>query len=133
METRTTIVVHGFSRDDMQSRLDEIKNMIEKNKKEHIKLKIMLYKLKEENSKTENPLIQKTFHSLRAIQEDIKNLEQERLSIMNYLRTPGEGAVIVRRRIYPKVKIVIQNNTLELNEEAVAPTYIVKEGSIVQI
>lgn len=52
---------------------------------------------------------------------------------MNYLRTPGEGAVIVRRRIYPKVKIVIQNNTLELNEEAVAPTYIVKEGSIVQI
>jgi len=133
METRTTIVVHGFSRDDMQSRLDEIKNMIDKNKKEHIKLKIMLDKLKEENSKTENPLIQKTFHSLRAIQEDIKNLEQERLSIMNYLRTPGEGAVIVRRRIYPKVKIVIQNNTLELNEEAVAPTYIVKEGSIVQI
>jgi len=133
METRTTIIVHGFNRSEMQSRLEELKNMIDESKKEHINLKLMLDKLKEEDSKTESPLIQRTLQSLRAVQDGIRNLEQERLSIMNYLRTPGEGAVIVKRRIYPKVKIVIQNKTLELSEEAVAPTYTVKEGSIVQI
>jgi len=133
METRTAIVVHGFNRNQMLLRLEELQNIINENKKELIKLKIMIEKLRDENSKTENDLIQKNIQALRAVQENIRNLERERLSIMNFIRTPGEGAVIVRRRIYPKVKLVIQNKTLEVIEEAAAPTYILKEGSIVQI
>jgi uncharacterized protein (DUF342 family) len=70
---------------------------------------------------------------MRDIQENIRNLERERLSIMKFIRTPGEGAVIARRRIYPRVKLIIQNITFEVLDEAVAPTFIVREGSIVQI
>jgi len=133
METRTVIVVHGFNRNQMLLRLEELKNIIDENKKDLLKLKAAIEKSRDENSKNENGLMQKTLQALRAVQENIRNFEREKLSIMNFIRTPGEGAVIVRRRIYPRVKLVIQNITHETIEEAVAPTYIVKEGSVVQI
>jgi len=133
METRTVIVVHGFNRNEMQLRLDELRAIIDEKKKELVKLKIFIQKSQEENLKIESGLIQKNLQALHSVQEEIKNLEQERLNIMNFIRTPGEGAVIVKRRIYPRVKLVIQNKTLELNKEVMAPTFIVKEGSIVQV
>lgn len=133
METRTIIAVHGFNRNEMQLRLEELKNMIDENKKNLIKLKVMAANSKDENSNIDSSVTQKTLQAMRDIQENIRNLERERLSIMKFIRTPGEGAVIARRRIYPRVKLIIQNITFEVSDEAVAPTFIVREGSIVQI
>ena len=48
---------------------------------------------------------------------------------MKFIRTPGEGAVIARRRIYPRVKLIIQNITFEVLDEAGADIYVEKAQS----
>ena len=49
------------------------------------------------------------------------------------MKTPGEGAVIVKKRIYPKVKLVIQNVGFEVAEEAMAPTFVARDGEVCTI
>jgi hypothetical protein len=59
METRTIIAVHGFNRNEMQLRLEELKNMIDENKKNLIKLKVMAANSKDENSNIDSSVTQK--------------------------------------------------------------------------
>lgn len=128
-ENRTQIVVRGFNRAILQNRLEEIVAMVMEKKALLVKLK-MLLKNPGNMDKTDFSIMQKTRHTLRKVQEEIRNLESERLNINNYMRTPGEGAVIVRKRIFPKVKLTIQNVSLEISDETFASTFIARDGEI---
>lgn len=131
-ENRTQIIVRGFNRAVLQNRLEEIVAAVKEKKALLVKLKMLLKRPENKNMGTDDlTIMQKTrHHTLRMVQEEIKSLERERLNIANYMRTPGEGAVIVKKRIYPKVKLTIQNVTLEVSEEMLASTFIVKDGEI---
>ncbi len=129
MENRTKIVVRGFNRSILQSKMDELSNEILVKKEQLLKLKHLIQN--QSDKKAKGAYVRKTRQAMRTVQNDIRSLEGERLSVMNYMRTPGEGAVIVRKRIFQKVSLVIQGVTLEIPEETMAPTYIVKDGSII--
>jgi len=63
-------------------------------------------------------------------QEEIKKLEASCLNISNYLKTPGTGALVVKNYIYPKVRITIQNQSVEIMKKEFRPTYILRDGVI---
>lgn len=130
-ENRTQIIIRGFNRAALQSRIEEIATIVLEKKALLVKLKLLLKSPRSSDKTTDNfAMMQKTRNSLRIVQEEIKSLEAERLNITNYIRTPGEGAVIVKKRIFPKVKLIIQEVTFEVAEEAMAPTYIAKDAEI---
>jgi uncharacterized protein (DUF342 family) len=83
-----------------------------------------------DRKKNDASIMQKTRFALLQVQAEIKSLEAERLSVQNFMKTPGEGAVIVKRRIYPKVRIEIQGEALEIGEEALASVFIVRDGRV---
>jgi len=133
-ENRTQIIIRGFNRAALQNRLEEIVATVMEKKALLVKLKLLLKK--PDNDSKENrdfSILQKTRHTLRMVQDEIRSLESERLNINNYMRTPGEGAVIVKKRIYPKVKLVIQNATFEIPQETFASTFVARDGEIVTV
>jgi len=128
METRTQIVVRGFNRSSLHSRIEEIMFLVREKKEQLAKIKLILKK--PEKKGMESSLLQKTRYALHQIQEEIRALEAERLSLTGFLKTPGEGAVIVKRRIFPKVRLAIQNQVLEVSEESMGSVYIVRDDTI---
>jgi hypothetical protein len=128
METRTQIIVHGFNRSSLQSRMEQLSVLVREKKEQVAKLKLLLKK--PEKKGVESAALQKTRYALHQVQEEIKDLEAERLSLTGFVKTPGEGAVIVKRRIYPKVRLVIADQVLEIAEEAMGSVYIVKDGMV---
>ncbi len=131
METRTQIVVRGFDRDTLLARIEEIMFLVREKKEQLAKLKMLLKK--PDSKGVESSILQKTRYALHQVQEEIRNLEAERLSIAGFLKTPGEGAVIVKKRIFPKVRLVIQSYAMEVGEEAMGGTYIAREDTIQSI
>lgn len=128
METRTWVTVRGFNRDELQGRVEEIVGIVREKKEQLIKLKRMMKGT--DRKKNDASIMQKTRFALLQVQAEIKSLEAERLSVQNFMKTPGEGAVIVKRRIYPKVRIEIQGEALEIGEEALASVFIVRDGRV---
>lgn len=131
METRTQIIVHGFNRISLQKRIEGLTVLVKEKKEQLEKLKLLLKK--PEKKGMESAILQKTRYALHQVQEEIRNLEAERLSLTGFVKTPGEGAVIVKKRIYPKVKLVIQTHVLEIGEEAMGSSYIVRDGMVQSI
>lgn len=133
-ENRTQIIIRGFNRAALQNRLEEIVATVMEKKALMVKLKLFLKKPDTDSKENRDfSILQKTRHTLRIVQDEIKSLESERLNINNYMRTPGEGAVIVKKRIYPKVKLVIQNATFEIPQETFASTFVARDGEIVTV
>ncbi len=129
MEMRTLINIRGFDRFSMQSVLEEKIHELNLKKKQ---LAINKKKLNSETTKakTNADVVNKLRNDIFLLQEDIKNFEYECLNKRNYLKTPGEGALIVHNTIYPKVRITIHDESHEVFEKDVAQTYILKEGTV---
>ncbi len=129
MEMRTLINIRGFDRFAMQNTLDEMTSELKQKKKQLAKCK---NKQRSGNldTKTNADAVAKLREEIFLLQKDIKNLEYECLNVVNYLKTPGDGALIVRNTIYPRVKITICEEALEISEKNISQTYILKEGTI---
>lgn len=130
LETRTQIIVRGFDRNIMQGRMKEISSLIEEKKERFAKLTAAMKKTEGRSNKTENTFMAKTRQELWQVQEQIKSLENEQADIANFLKTPGDGAVMVKKRIYPKVRLVIRGEVIEIIEQAMAPAYVLYDGKV---
>ncbi len=124
-ETRTIIQVTGFDRGKMKARLDGITDELEDAKKQMTKIKQVIQIFSNAQSLTKEQKIthNKVLDNYAANKDKIRDLEMERRNYTEYLRTPGEGAVIIKSRVYPKVRIEIKNSLEEINEEAMGTTY----------
>lgn len=131
MGTRTQIIVRGFNRNNLQNRIEELKALVKDKKDQLEKLKLLLKK--PDIKGMDSSIHHKTRNALHQVQEEIKNLEAERQSLVGFVKTPGEGAVIVKKRIYPRVRLVIQDQVLEVGEEATASTFVVRDGMVQSI
>mgnify|MGYP000844145055 FL=1 len=129
MERRTLINIRGFNRDSLKNEMDELLNVIQAKKNQLNDTREILMSYCNDTQKNKSGL-KKIQHKLTNLQEEIKKLESQCLNITNYLKTPGEGAVVVKNYIYPKVRITIQNNTLEIDKQEYRPTYISRNGIV---
>ncbi len=131
-ETRTLIRVRGFDRNGYRSDLDAVIAKLDENKlaltriKQHLQVYSSSNQLNQEQKNQYENL--KTQYA--NIKDFIKELEYEYKSLNDYLKTPGEGAVIAKSRVYPKVRIEIKGNTSEVLKEQVMVTYYTRDNEL---
>ena len=132
-ESRTHIRVRGFNRNALKMDLDKTLDKLNENKKEitRIKQHLQVY------SSSCSDLTKEQFNTYEDLKnsyaekkEIVKELEFRYKSINEYLKTPGEGAVIAKTRLYPKVKIEIKNLSEEILQSAPMVTYFIKDNEL---
>ena len=64
------------------------------------------------------------------LKDVIKELEFTFKSLTEYLKTPGEGAVHAKKRIYPKVRLEIKGNSEEILTETAMVTYCTRDNEL---
>lgn len=134
IERKATVEVTGFDRTEMLQNLDSIFRKISDLKSEQQKLKIVVSNY---DSKQANPFQRKEFNDfndrLFSIREEIKALEDERKSIAGYLKTHGEGEIIVAKKIHPNSTLILNKNIMEISTILPASTFFIQDGAIKQI
>lgn len=131
-ETRTIIRVRGFDRNALKLELDETLNIINGYKntltkiKQHLQIYGSSYGLTPEQTAT----YEKLKNQYAELKDTIKEMEFKVRSLNEYLKTPGEGAVIAKSRIYPKVRIEIKNQYEEILKSEPMVTYYYKDNDI---
>jgi len=129
LEKRTIINIRGFNREQLKAEMDELLGIIQSEKRHLADLRDWLKSCNME-PQSNKPEIKKTQMEIFRKQEEIKKLEASCLNISNYLKTPGTGALVVKNYIYPKVRITIQNQSVEIMKKEFRPTYILRDGVI---
>ncbi|MGI6085523.1 MAG: DUF342 domain-containing protein [Acetivibrionales bacterium] len=131
-ESRTIIRVRGFERNTMKTELDKILNEIETNKKEitRIKQHLQVYSGSFQLTGDQVNTYENLKNTYAELKEIIKELEFRFKSINEYLKTPGEGAVIAKSRLYPKVKVEIKNLSEEILQPMPMVTYYTRDNEL---
>lgn len=131
-ETRTIIRVQGFDRNALRSKLDNTKAKLDQNKaaltqtKQHLQIYSNSNQLSAEQ--------RNTFENLRVqyanFKDAHKELEYTYKNLKDYLKIPGEGAVIAKKCIYPKVRIEIKGLCEEVMTQSTMITYLYKDNEL---
>lgn len=131
-ESRTLIRVRGFDRNNMKMELDKIINKIDENKKEitRIKQHLQIYSSTSQLSQEQFSNYEELKNSYAETKEILKELEYQYRSINEYLKTPGEGAITAKSRLYPKVKVEIKNLSEEILKSVPMVTYYIKDNEL---
>jgi len=131
-ETRTVIRVAGFNRNSLKADLDMKNERLQELRKElnQIRQHINVYSCSSELSEEQRMKYEKLMNSYAEIKDAIKELEYEIRNLTDDLKTPGEGAVIVRNRCYPRVRIEIKGLGEEITHEMFMTTFYYKDHSI---
>ncbi|NTV89603.1 MAG: DUF342 domain-containing protein, partial [Clostridiales bacterium] len=133
-ERKTTVEVRCFNRPEMIESLNHIFHRISELKNEQQKIKTQIaaagdtalldqYHKKEYNNAVER---------LYTIKEDIKQMEDERKNISEYLKAHGDGE-ISSTRIYPKSTLILCNHVVEANTVMSASTFYYQDGEVKQL
>jgi len=131
-ETRTLIRVRGFDRNSLKADLDKLAEQLNELRKLLAKVKhnIQVYsssgRLSEEQQ-TSFENLKKQYSDLR---DKIRELEQNYKNLRSYLKTPGDGAVIVHKCIYPRVRIEIKGQAEEITDTQPMITYYYRNNAL---
>ncbi len=131
-ESRTLVRVRGFDRNDLKMQLDRGMQRLQELKQNLVKEKQRLQVYSGRTNLTNEQI--KAYENLKNeyahVKELIKDLEYDCKQLNEYLKTPGEGAIIAKTRIYPKVKIDIKNQFEEILNPEPLITYYVKDNEL---
>jgi uncharacterized protein (DUF342 family) len=131
-ETRTMIKVRGFDRNSLKIQLDRVIEQLNETKKsltvvkQHLQVYGSTTQLTDEHCKNYDELRNK-YSDLKDI---IKELEYSYKNLNEFLKTPGDGAVIAKTRIYPKVRIEIKGQSEDILKEVAMTTYYNKDNQL---
>ena len=131
-ETRTLITVRGFDRNDMRTKQETITNTIQELKTALTKIKqqIKVYSYSGKLTDKQKNHFEQLKEQYSNIRDSIKEYETICREIISYLKVPGEGAVIARKCIYPRVRVEIKGAVEEILSEKRMVTYYYREGSL---
>ena len=121
-EARTLIRVKGFDRAGIQSELQKISALLKEKKDAMTRMRNELQSFSSPHGD-----LKKGRDDLRGRMADlmhtIKELEYQYKNLSDFLKTPGEGAVMAKKRLYPRVKIDIKGIGEEIFYESGMITY----------
>lgn len=131
-ENRTIIRIKGFDRAQMKAELDTVQAMLEENRSQQNRIKqhIQVYSSTSTLTPEKKEVYEKLKATYQAIKDDTKKLEFQLKSLTEYLKTPGEGAVIAKSRCYPKVRVEIKGLFQEIIDEKPTTTFYYRDGEI---
>lgn len=132
-ETRTLLCVNGFDRNVLRAAYEKAAQAMQIGKKEMGQKKQRLRLFDSGTQTPEQRLEQETLREeLEGLKDQLKDVEYEYKSLTDHLRTPGEGAIVVKKRCYPKVRLQIKGNVIEMKEEHPLCTFSYRDGEIVE-
>lgn len=131
-ETRTIIKVNGFDRGTLKAQLDFIIEKLENAKTQMVKIKqlMQIYSSSPSLTPEQRTVYTRVLDNYAAIKDTIRDLEMERKDYAKYLKTPGEGAVVIRSRVFPKVRIEIKGAADETALEAMGSTWYYSDNEL---
>ncbi len=134
-EKKTVISVKGFNRKYMKQNLEELMNSIEnlKNNLTKCKQEMSIYtftsKLTPEQSIRFDHLKDKFFE----LKDQLKESEDQKKTLANYLRTHGEGEIVVLKKAYPATVLEIKKLIQEIDKIVISTSFYYQDGEIKQL
>ncbi|SHI65040.1 FapA family protein [Thermoclostridium caenicola] len=131
-ENRTVIRVRGFNRSNLKMELDQKKLHLKELRDQLTQLKqhIHVYSCSSDLSEEQRIQFEELKNQYSDLKEQIKELEYELRNLTDDLKTPGEGAVIVRNRCYPRVRVEIKGIGEEITKETPMTVFYFKDNAI---
>lgn len=131
-ESRTVIRIKGFDRNNCKNELDNTIAKLNESKALLTRLKqhIQVYSCSNHLSIEQTAAFENLKNQYADLKDEIKEIEFKCKGLTDYLKTPGEGAVIAKTRIFPKVRLEIKHLSEEIVQETAMITYYYRENSI---
>lgn len=73
------------------------------------------------------------FERTISIKAEIKESEQKRKDIAEFLKTKGDGEIRITNKIYPNCSLHVNGHRVDITSETHAITYYVQDGELKQI
>lgn len=133
-ERKTIVEVLGFNRQAMLEALEGLLHKISELKNDQQRLKQLLNsadtaKMNQYQKKDHNDMNERLY----SVRDDIKNLEDERKNIAEYLKAHGEGEIAITKRVHPNSVLVIKGQTNEITSAILATTFYFQDGEVKQL
>lgn len=134
IERKTVVEVTGFNRQAMLEALEGLLRKISELKTEQQRLKQLVStadttKMNQFQKKDYNDMNERLY----SIREDIKNLEDERKNIAEYLKAHGEGEIAAAKRLHPNSTLIIKGMVNEITSTTLATTFYFHDGEVKQL
>lgn len=131
-EPRTIIKVNGFDRGTLKAQLDYIVERLDNSRQQLTKLKqvLQIYTSAQTLTTEQRAVYIKVMDNYAQLKDQLRDLELERRDYVKFLKAPGEGAVIIRSRVYPKVRIEIKGAADEIAVEALGGTWFFSDNEL---
>lgn len=134
-EKRTYISVQGFDRQLIKQTLDNTTAESEdlKQKLAKAKAEVSVYGNEKGLSKQQIMVYIKIRENYFSIRERLKQVEEERKTLVGYLRTRGEGEIAVFKKIYPNTQLTLKKMIREITQPVMSTSYCLLDGEIKEI
>jgi uncharacterized protein len=131
-EKRTAIFIKGFNRaalrDELEKvvvRVEELKNEVAKSKQE-----IAIYTNTSDLTREQRSMFERIQERYYKERNELKKNEDERKTLINYLKTHGEGEVVILKKAYPNTLLEIKKVLKEINQVTIGTSFYFFEGKI---
>lgn len=133
-ENRTIVRVHGFDRKQLQETFEGERANLEESRARMVRCKQLLsvYTANPRLTDEQKVQMENIRNEMDELREGLKDTEFRIRNLAEYLKTPGEGAVIVRSRIYGKVRVEIKQSFEECTSEGPGITWYARSGDMVR-
>lgn len=131
-ESRTIVRVRGFDRNLLKVDLDKAMARLEeaKNQLSRVKQNLQVYSCSSSLSDAQRNAYENLKNQYADLKDEIKDLAYLFKGLSDDLKTPGEGAVIVKNRCYSKVRIEIKSFSEEISNEWPMTTFYFHDNEL---
>lgn len=132
-EKRTIVEITGFDRQYLQEELESIIQRTDCLKSEQQKVKLALSGFEEKAGQLNQYQLTEynnNYDRFLKIKEEMKELEEKRKNIIDYLKAYGEGEVCVTKKIFPNCLIIMKNNRMEISSSLLATSLFIQDDEI---
>ena len=134
IEKKTIVTVTGFNRNAYKDELDGVFHKISELKNEQQRLKIILTQL--DSLGELNPFQRKDynegFERVLFIKAEIKELEDRRKTIADYLKTRGEGEICISKKMFPNCTLHLKGHKVDITAITMPTSYYIQDGELKQ-
>lgn len=134
-EKRTSICVKGFNRNEMKFMLEDITRKIEilKAQINENKQQLAIFSNQYSAGQANKAEFEKLSEKYNELRTELQDNEENRKSIIGYLRTKGEGEVSILKKAFPNTLIEIKKIQKEIHSAVLRVSYYYNEGSIKEL
>jgi uncharacterized protein len=134
-EKRTSINVKGFDRKALRDRLEKVITKVEEAKSDLVKAKqeVSIYSNTLELTREQHSIFEDIKDRFFEIRDTLKEYEDEKKTLINYLRTHGEGEISILKKAYPGTVLEIKKIIKEINKVIISTGFYIQDGVIKEV